>query len=331
VLVLVACEVADRVMKDFNALRWGVAEDMDGEFRRVTIISNVVYLLMLGIVLLYLLINLRQYISPPPGATATHYIPLFLITVSLLCLALNRMGKLMISKIMFVLTWISLTILMGPAIRGTTEFSYISTALYAVVSSVLVHVLFSWRRERAAYFFMLSLAWAILLFFVEYLDYFRPEGEQNVLFQQGFWRWRLIIIMLALFISGTVIYIIRVNHQLNESLILRNETIEKQNQQLAEQREKLVALAIQLREKVDTSSAQLSEQYMKLTEYTYFNSHILRAPVSRIRGLISLLTMKLTPQEEFEVRHRLSKSMEELDNAIKEITEKLNEGDPRGS
>lgn len=80
-----------------------------------------------------------------------------------------------------------------------------------------------------------------------------------------------------------------------------------------------------LEEKVASRTLVLREQNKRLTEYAFFNSHILRAPVSRIRGLLSLLTMKIDWEEEQKVRVLLAASMNELDLAIKSINEKLDE------
>lgn len=312
-------------MKGSKLLRLGVREEMDHEFRRVTMLSNVVYLLIFGIVTIYLFVNLNRYLSAEPTRDLERLVPIGLVVVSVVGLVLNYYGLHLLSKGLFLVTWIFFTIILLPIQRGATESAFITVGIYAVVASVMVQILFSWRRERIAYISLVILTWLIIFFYVDYLQYFRQPGDQNVLYEAGFSRWRLLVVFIAVFFNGAVVYMLRVNNELTESLVKHNETIETQNEQLAAQREKLVALTMQLREKVDSTHEQLSEQNLKLTEYTYFNSHILRAPVSRIRGLINLLTIKLSQEEENEVRHRLAKSMEELDDAIKEITQKLNE------
>lgn len=312
-------------MKDFKLLKLGVREGMDHEFRRVTMLSNVVYLLVLGIISVFLVVNIDRYLGPRPVGELENMIPLGLLSISLLGLVLNHFQQQLLSKGLFLFTWIFFTIILLPVQRGATESAFITVGLYAVVASVMVQILFSWRRERIAYVSLSIATWLIIFFYVDFLEYFRVPGDQNVLYQSGFGRWRLLVIFLAVFFNGALVYMLRVNNQLNQSLLSHNETIESQNQQLAAQREKLVALAMQLREKVDSTHVQLNEQNIKLTEYTYFNSHILRAPVSRIRGLIHLLSLNLDPREETEVRDLLSKSMKELDDAIREITEKLTE------
>lgn len=312
------------MFRQFEVIRWGVTEEMDHDFRRVTMLSNVIYLMVMSIVALYVTINISFYLNVTGKESITIWVPFWLMGISAVSLLLNRARWYLSSKLLMMFSWVYFTCFLGPITGIVVETTYITFGMYAVVSSVMVHILFSWRRERVTYIIVSAVTWGIIFFFVELLDYFRSPDLEFILFKDGFARWRLLIIMLALFFDGAIVYIIRVNHQLNAALVLRNELIEQQNQQLAAQREKLVALAMQLREKVDTTHDQLTEQNQRLTEYSYFNSHILRAPVSRIRGLLHLLSLKIDPREEAEVRTLLENSMKELDMAIHEITERLN-------
>lgn len=310
-------------MRKYRFIQLGVSSDMDYEYRRVTMLSNVVYLLILGIVLLYILSNWRYYLDVPPSPGYEVWIPFGLLLVCVAGLLLNHLQRRMISKLLFMCAWIFFTIVLVPLQRGATEAAFVTVGLYATIASVMVHILFSWRRELAAYMAMVIITWLLVLFFVDFLQLYRRPGDVNVLFLMGFTRWRVLILLLAIFFNGAVIYMVRVNNQLNESLLRRNQVIEEQNRQLAEQQESLLDLTRQLREKINTTHEQLSEQSLRLNEYTHFNSHILRAPVSRIRGLINLLALQLRPGEEAEVKAMLTKSMSELDEAIRTMGGKL--------
>jgi light-regulated signal transduction histidine kinase (bacteriophytochrome) len=98
---------------------------------------------------------------------------------------------------------------------------------------------------------------------------------------------------------------------------------------LEEQRESLEKLTSQLENKVAAGTEIVKKQNNQIIEYSFFNSHILRAPVSRIRGLLNLLSHNHSAEEEMRIRSLLSESMIELDNAIKSINDKLNEEDNR--
>ncbi len=314
-------------MRKYRLIQLGVSDDMDYEYRRVTMLSNVVYLLILGIVLLYILSNWRTYLTLPGSHGYEVWIPFGLLLVCVAGLLLNHLRRRMVSKLLFICAWIFFTIVLVPLQRGATEAAFVTVGLYATIASVMVHILFSWRREQGAYVAMVVVTWLLVIFFVEFLEAFRRPGEANALFVSGFTRWRVLVLLLAVFFNGAVIYMVRVNNQLNESLMRRNQVIEEQNRQLAEQQESLLDLTRQLREKIHATHEQLSEQSLRLTEYTHFNSHILRAPVSRIRGLINLLALRLRPGEEAEIKAMLVSSMTELDEAIRTMGGKLSETD----
>jgi hypothetical protein len=68
---------------------------------------------------------------------------------------------------------------------------------------------------------------------------------------------------------------------------------------------------------------ELLEQNGRLTEYAFFHAHVLRAPVSRIRGLLNLLNLPITEEEEAMILGMLSQSMKELDDTIHQMNDKL--------
>lgn len=94
--------------------------------------------------------------------------------------------------------------------------------------------------------------------------------------------------------------------------------IRNQNRQIARMNEFLEERVIQRTE-------ELEDQNKKLMEYAFINSHVLRGPVSRILGLISLFDHAKT-MEVGEIVDLLKKSGEELDTVVKKITEALNQG-----
>lgn len=94
--------------------------------------------------------------------------------------------------------------------------------------------------------------------------------------------------------------------------------IRNQNRQIARMNEALEERVIQRTE-------ELEDQNKKLMEYAFINSHVLRGPVSRILGLISLFD-HAKAMEVSEIVDLLKKSGEELDMVVKKITEALNQG-----
>lgn len=94
--------------------------------------------------------------------------------------------------------------------------------------------------------------------------------------------------------------------------------IKDQNREIAHMNE-------MLEQRVRQRTEELEDQNKKLMEYAFINSHVLRGPVSRILGLISLFEHAKT-MEVSEIVGLLRKSGEELDTVVKKITEALNQG-----
>ncbi len=67
----------------------------------------------------------------------------------------------------------------------------------------------------------------------------------------------------------------------------------------------------------------MERQNEKLAEYAFINSHVLRAPLSRMLGLIQL--MEMTDKKDLQLIDYLKKSGEELDEVVKKINTTLAE------
>jgi hypothetical protein len=80
-----------------------------------------------------------------------------------------------------------------------------------------------------------------------------------------------------------------------------------------------------LEERVRERTHVLAEQNKQLAEYAFINSHKLRAPVSRILGLISLIDHDLIEKDD-EVLGHLRTSCRELDDIVLRIAETLDKG-----
>jgi signal transduction histidine kinase len=112
---------------------------------------------------------------------------------------------------------------------------------------------------------------------------------------------------------------------------LQHTEIEKQQKEIVEKSEELKALNESLKnvnanleEKVVDRTRELEIKNKKLEEYTFINAHKLRAPVATILGLIQLFDYKNILEGE-KIMEGLKKTAVELDNAIKDIREKLEE------
>jgi len=98
---------------------------------------------------------------------------------------------------------------------------------------------------------------------------------------------------------------------------LMNERLNDLNKELSTMNETLEA-AVQKR------TSELENQNKQLAEYAFINSHLLRAPLSRIIGLSHLIAREVTSVREIELINALTMSTNELDSIIRKIGDLLN-------
>ncbi len=127
----------------------------------------------------------------------------------------------------------------------------------------------------------------------------------------------------TLFFNIVLIYIFLINGRFFTRQQQQHTIIIEQNKQLVETRQKLEQTNNQLENRVRERTMELLEQNGRLTEYAFLHAHVLRAPVSRIRGLVNLLSLPITVEEEAMVRDMLAQTMKELDDTIRVMNDKL--------
>jgi len=115
------------------------------------------------------------------------------------------------------------------------------------------------------------------------------------------------------FVNLTLMYVYRINWNAYKDSQNKNEIIEKLNRELES--------------KVELRTKMLREQNAKLMEYAFVNAHVLRAPVSRILGLVNLLIRSETPRPtaDKEIIKHLDESSKELDSVVRNLSLTLQE------
>lgn len=94
--------------------------------------------------------------------------------------------------------------------------------------------------------------------------------------------------------------------------------------QLKDQKRKIEQINGELEQRVKERTSELETQNKRLAEYAFINSHLLRAPLSRILGLINLAERDQSLKEA-EMIDLLKKSGDELDQIVRKISEALHD------
>jgi tetratricopeptide (TPR) repeat protein len=92
--------------------------------------------------------------------------------------------------------------------------------------------------------------------------------------------------------------------------------IGKQNEEIARKNHELSIMNMQLDQKVQERTAVLEFQNRQLKQYAFINSHRLRSPVATILGLLEILSMNQSVEEEKKIKEYLKVSAQELDNIV---------------
>jgi GAF domain len=111
------------------------------------------------------------------------------------------------------------------------------------------------------------------------------------------------------------------NHELTE----QSKEIELMNRELILLNEELLTINETLEDMVRQRTLELEVQNKQLTEYAFINSHVLRAPLSRILGLSYLISDEVSVKDKHLVNALISSSRE-LDAIINKIAELLYDG-----
>jgi signal transduction histidine kinase len=176
----------------------------------------------------------------------------------------------------------------------------------------MIHLFFSWYEDRWIY--LLFLIGSFLLTTFSYYFLFNFDSSESFR-QLPFSRLQFVIIysMSWVFINLTLMYVYRINWKAYMDSQNKNEIIEQLNRELES--------------KVELRTRLLKEQNAKLMEYAFVNAHVLRAPVSRILGLVNLLRKSESPRraEDSEIIQHLEESSKELDSVVRDLSVTLRE------
>jgi GAF domain-containing protein len=110
----------------------------------------------------------------------------------------------------------------------------------------------------------------------------------------------------------------------NEEIRKLYQTVQHKNNELVNKTNEIKSINDNLETLVRNRTLELEERNQKLVEYGFINSHLLRAPLTRILGLSDLISREVTLQEKQMLLHLLD-SARELDKVVSRINDTLNE------
>lgn len=126
-----------------------------------------------------------------------------------------------------------------------------------------------------------------------------------------------------------VVSMVHNTHQINEfsnTVQEQNATLTLQKKEIEKVNNKLKNTNDELEERVIERTQVLEKKNSQLAEYAFVNSHLLRAPLSRILGLSYIIAKDQISIKDKDLLDALITSTEELDKVIRKISDLLYDG-----
>jgi hypothetical protein len=114
------------------------------------------------------------------------------------------------------------------------------------------------------------------------------------------------------------------------SLMFRAAQRRQYEASIREQKKEIIRINHNLEQRISERTQELEKQNHQLAEYAFINSHLLRAPLCRMLGLIHLIEISDLKLKEMELIDHLKKSGGELDDVVKKINKAIENGDHFG-
>jgi signal transduction histidine kinase len=137
----------------------------------------------------------------------------------------------------------------------------------------------------------------------------------------------LLFYFTSLFDSGRY-KILNILKEKNDELEANQNTIKGKNVELQLQKKVIEDYSKTLEDRVHERTLDLELKNKQLAEYAFINSHLLRAPLSNILGLVNILEKTELTTKEQEVVVMLKEASTQLDDVVSRINKAIDENTP---
>lgn len=230
---------------------------------------------------------------------------------------------------------------------GQTSFGYLEYGIMSYVglfSSIAPLVFFNYSKEKKSFW---TLALINLVFLGGYNFYLKFLSGESM---DTFWThpytllkvpelllWLGIVVGVMIFKSVVEkaeekermarMQLEKANDEVNH---LMNQ-LNKQNKLLKNHNKEIEETNTVLEEKVQERTKVLEERNAQLYDYAFMNSHLLRAPISKLQGLITLLNSDVNEIQKAQIFAYVEESVKELDKVVFEINDKVKDNNERST
>ncbi|HPH45616.1 MAG TPA: hypothetical protein PLJ60_01475 [Chryseolinea sp.] len=290
---------------------FGITLDSENDIGRRVSFSNIVFLALPIVYLIFMLFDIKSYFQPIKNLRFDQFVVPIIIGVCIFCLWLNKIKQTTLSRVLFIVVWPVLLHLIPIILLQTPADYYLAFPIGIIFHSILIQLIFSQRDEAFLFWFFIVVNFITMIFVLDILLLFDTDYDvPNVLTEHSYYvldgilYWLLFNLVTFYMILSIGKYIERVN------------TARKL---INGQKEEMDILNKSLESKVTERTLKLEEQNLKLREHAFYNAHLLRGPFCRVQGLIQLQGLVRSDTEKNEIESMLKYSIEELEGRIREI------------
>lgn len=282
----------------------------DGEVSRRIMFSNVIFLALPVVYLVFILMDIGTYFSPFYKLAFDQFIVPIVIAVCLVNLWLNKKGFTKATRLIFLLAWPVLMHTVPIILMNTPIDYYLAYPIGIIFHSILVQLMFSYKKETVYFISLMLLNIGAILTFPQFLGEFQIIGLPELVEDQFYF---LVGILYWLLFNLVTFYVLNVM----DTYILDQS---KKKQLIEQQKEELNLLNQNLESLVALRTKELEEMNEKLRQYAFYNAHHLRGSFCKIQGFFDVYEIENQAfSEKREVRQKLIDSIQELDERILEI------------
>ncbi len=303
----------------FHLTRLGVSHVGEGHVDRV-LFANIVFICLPIVYSIFIVIDYKSYQIPVEDLHFDQFVVPVVILICFLGLWLNHLGRTILSRVLFLTLWPLLLHIIPIKILEAPSDYYLAFPFGIVFHSMLIQLVFSYKKEFALYSFFLFGNLISMVFSVDILAFYNTNNEipASMLNDPYF---VLDGILYWLLFNLVTFYILFVTDQ---ALLKLGDSKRK----IEEQKEALNAMNQTLELQVETRTHELKKKNEQLMSHAYYNAHLLRGPFCRILGLTPLLHKVEEGAEKEQIKEMLDRSLKELDARIIEIQELVEIDEP---
>lgn len=290
---------------------FGVKQGYEDSVSRSIIFSNVVFVSLPIVYLVFMLIDYQSYLIPVTQLRFDQFVVPVIMGVCLMGLWMNRLGWTTLSRVLFISVWPFLLHVIPIILLNAPTDYYVAYPLGLIFHSVLIQLIFSYKHEKWIYwFFLMANLLGLLLIPATLQRYDADHDLPIVMLEDKYFLFDSILYWLLF--NLIVFYVLTVIEIYIQQLHASRDLITHQKEALNALNQNLEALVLQ-------RTARLEEQHEKMREHAFFNTHLLRGPFCRVQGLIELQALEHDPAFRAQIQQMLTESLEELDLRIREI------------